>query len=80
MPASSIRRTRSATAGSDSPTRRPNSAKERRASSCNARKICQPTSSSSFLFSKVIVISALEFNSKLAKDFIFVIYFAQEVD
>src|SRR3712207_3485307 len=47
IPASSILRTRSVTAGVESPTRRPSSVNDTRASSCNSSRIRQPVSSSS---------------------------------
>src|SRR5579883_3308454 len=55
IPASSILRMRSATAGAERFTRCPNSLYERRAFSCNSSRSRQPVSSSSFSISKVIV-------------------------
>src|SRR5882724_6958261 len=47
MPDSSMRRTRSVTAGVERPIRRPSSEKEIRASCCRRSRMLQPTSSSS---------------------------------
>src|SRR6185369_11827331 len=53
IPASSRRRTRSAAAGGESPTRRPSSLNDRRASAWSAARMRQPTSSSSLSILKV---------------------------
>src|SRR5208283_2070394 len=56
MPASSILRTRSATAGRVRPTRRPSSANDKRPFCCRCSRICHPVSSSVELSKAIIVL------------------------